>query len=98
MGTNSYVYKSYRGKTGRGNLPPTGIGLRYLIFCPDVIGHVGLIAFKLRLISELMTSLTGKRIITIYILPNISRSKGNQATKFGQLIKYNVRNIFLDKP
>ena len=27
-------------------------------------------------------------------LPNISRSKGNQTMKFGQLIEYN-RNIFL---
>ena len=31
------------------------------------------------------------------ILPNILRSKGNQAIKFGQLIKYNMRNIFLEK-
>ena len=28
----------------------------------------------------------------MYILPDISQSKGNQAIKFGQLIKYN--NIF----
>ena len=33
----------------------------------------------------------------IHILPNISRSKGNQKTKFGQLIEYNMRNIFLEK-
>ena len=32
----------------------------------------------------------------IHILPNISRSKGNQATKFGQLIGYNMRTIFLE--
>ena len=30
-------------------------------------------------------------------MTNISRSKGNQATKFGQLIQYNWRNIFLEK-
>ena len=30
-------------------------------------------------------------------LPNISRSKGNQAMKFGQLIEYNMINIFLEK-
>ena len=30
-------------------------------------------------------------------LPNISRSKGNQAMKFGRLIEYNMRNIFLEK-
>ena len=31
------------------------------------------------------------------MLPNISRAKGNQAMKFGQLIEYNMRNIFLEK-
>ena len=41
-----------------------------------------------------MTSQTEQQIITIHILPNIARNKGNQAMKFGQLIKYNVRNIF----
>ena len=29
----------------------------------------------------------------IHILTNISRSKGNETIKFGQLIKYNMRNI-----
>ena len=33
-----------------------------------------------------MTSQTGQYISTIHILTNISRSKGNQAMKFGQLI------------
>ena len=33
-----------------------------------------------------MTSKTGKQIITIHILPNISRSKGNKIMKFGQFI------------
>ena len=28
--------------------------------------------------------------------PNISRSKSNQTVKFGQLINYNMRNIFLE--
>ena len=32
-----------------------------------------------------------------FILPNTSRSKSNQTLKFGQLIKYNTRNIFLKK-
>ena len=31
------------------------------------------------------------------MLRSISRSKGNQAVKFGQLIEYNMRNIFLEK-
>ena len=30
-------------------------------------------------------------------MPNILRSKGNQTTKFGQLIEYNMTNIFLEK-
>ena len=33
----------------------------------------------------------------IHILPNISRNKGNQTMKFGQLIGYNMKNIFLEK-
>ena len=41
-----------------------------------------------------MTSQTEKQIITIQVLLNISRTKGKKATKFGQLIKYNMRNIF----
>ena len=28
---------------------------------------------------------------------SVSRSKSNQAIKFGQLIEYNMRNIFLEK-
>ena len=32
--------------------------------------------------------------MAIHILPNISRSKGNQTVKFGQLIDYNMRHIF----
>ena len=48
-------------------------------------------------ISKFMTSQTGKQIITIHILPNISRSKGNQTMKFGHLIAHNMRKIFLKK-
>ena len=36
-----------------------------------------------------MTSQPCLQIIAINILPNISQSKGNQAMKCGQLIKYN---------
>ena len=35
--------------------------------------------------------------ITIHILPNNSQNKGNQTMKFGQLLEYNNRNIFLQK-
>ena len=47
--------------------------------------------------SKLLTSQPGWQTITVHILPNISRSKGNQTLKFGQLIEYNNRNIFLQK-
>ena len=33
-------------------------------------------------------------MIAIRILPNILRSKGNQAIKFGQLIEYNKEKLF----
>ena len=36
-------------------------------------------------------------LIRIHILANISRSKVNQTMKFGQLIEYNLRNIFVEK-
>ena len=38
-----------------------------------------------------------KQITAIHILSNILRGKCNQAMKFGQLIGYNIRNIFLEK-
>ena len=44
-----------------------------------------------------MTSQPGSPTIAIHILPNISQSKGNQTMKYGQLIEYNKRNIFLQK-
>ena len=55
-----------------------------------------------------MTSQPGLQTIAIHIFPNISQSKdkqylnisqskGNQTMKFGQLIEYNKRNIFLQK-
>ena len=37
------------------------------------------------------------KICNRHILANISRSKDNQAMKFGQLIEYNKINIFLQK-
>ena len=52
---------------------------------------------RLRLISKFKKPQTGQQIITIHILPNISRSKVNQSIKLGQLIEYNMRNTFLVK-
>ena len=44
-----------------------------------------------------MMSETRKQINTRHILPNISESKDNQATKFGQSIKHSMINIFLQR-
>ena len=44
-----------------------------------------------------MTPKPDKETITIHILPNVSPGKKNQTMKFGQLIGYNYRNIFLQK-
>ena len=35
----------------------------------------------------------GKETIVVHILPNISRSLGNQTIKFGHFIEYNMRKI-----
>ena len=52
---------------------------------------------KIRIISKFMTSQSGKQTIAIHILPNVTRSKGNQEMKFHRLWEYNMRNIFLEK-
>ena len=44
-----------------------------------------------------MASQPGWQIIAIYILTNISQRISNQAMKFGQLMKYKMRHIFLEK-
>ena len=36
-----------------------------------------------------MKSQSGQQKVTIHILPNISRSKGNQVTQLGYIIEYN---------
>ena len=44
-----------------------------------------------------MTSQPGQQTITIHKLPDISRCKDNQTMKFGQLIEYNKKNIFIKR-
>ena len=41
---------------------------------------------KIGLISKFMTSQPGYQTTAMHMLPNISRVKGNQIMKFGQLI------------
>ena len=66
--------------------------------CPDfsVMQQNELIK-KVRLISNFMTSKPGKQTIVMHKLSNISRSKDNPTTKFGQLIEYIMKKIFLEK-
>ena len=42
-----------------------------------------------------MTAQPRKQTTAIQILSKISKRKDNQAIKFGQLIEYNIRNIFV---
>ena len=67
---------------------------RYLKFLSWLFDHVEKndLIRKKRLISKFMASQSGQQI---HILPIISKSKGNQTMKFGQLIEYYKRNIFL---
>ena len=50
---------------------------------------------KLRLISKFITSGPGKQTIAIYILPNISRNKGEKTLKFGQSTEYNHTELHM---
>ena len=71
---------------------------RFLSFCPDfLVKYQNSLIKKIRLISNFMTSKPGQQTTVIHILPNISRSKGNQIMKFGHLIECNMRNVFLEK-
>ena len=47
--------------------------------------------------SKFMASQSEQQKMTIHTFSNISRGKGNQTMKFGQLIEYNMTNIFLEK-
>ena len=72
--------------------------LKIFKFLSWLFGHVeNELIRKIRLISTFMTSQPGQQRITTHILLNISRTKGNQALKFGQLIEHPKRNIFLQK-
>ena len=50
---------------------------------------------KIRSISKFLTSQFGKQAIAIH-MANVSRSNANQTMKFGQLIEYNMKNIFFE--
>ena len=69
----------------------------------SLITHKWLLCGKNSFVAETTFNLkindvtTGKQTIAIHILPNISEIKGNQTMKVGQLMEYNMKNIFLEK-
>ena len=77
--------------------------LFWQIFQKNGLIRINLIEVNITLISKLITSQTEKQTPAIntkivrHPLPDISRSKGNQIMKFGQLIEYNMRNLFYEK-
>ena len=60
----------------------------------STIFAVQAILWSLEFVSQINLE-HGTIAITIHILPNISKTKGNKAMKFAQLIKYSVRFVFL---
>ena len=74
--------------------------LKIFTFLSWLFGYVEKLLVKKATVIfwKFMIAQTGKHIIiTIHVSPNISRNKDNQAMKFGQLIKYSMGNIFLQK-
>ena len=63
------------------------------IFCYEEkrLDKKAMVNFKVYDVAELITNNYNK------LLPNIFRSKSNKSMKLGQLIKYSLRNIFLEK-
>ena len=70
---------------------------KYLKFCLDfLVMQKSNVIRKIRLISNLgCHNLENKQSQYTYC-PNISRIKDNQTMKFGQLIEYDMRSIFLE--
>ena len=52
---------------------------------------------NIKLILNFKTLQAGQQIIAMQILSSISRGKRKQTWGIGQLIEYNMRNIFLEK-
>ena len=70
---------------------------RYLSFCSDFFFHVGKwLDVKVK-VNFKIYHIANWEIIETHTLSSVSRSKGNQTIKFGQLVEYNIRNIFFWK-
>ena len=71
--------------------------LKIFIFLSRFFGDVGRLPDKKAEVSFKVNDITVWETITIHVLVNITKSKGNQAMKFGQLIKYSLRFFFLEE-
>ena len=71
--------------------------LKIFKFLSRLSGHVekNNLVRKIRIILKFMTLQPGQQRITTHTLLNISRIKGNQTMKIGQLIEHPKINIFL---
>ena len=67
----------------------------FKLFWPVFFGHAekGL-GKKPKVYFKIYDVMDCKQAITIYLLQKISRNNDNQTIKFGQLMEYNMRNIF----
>ena len=68
--------------------------LKIFIFLSQLFGHVEKRKDK---VNFKIYDVTAYETIVIHILRYISRCKDNQTEIFGQLIEYNMINIFLEK-
>ena len=59
--------------------------LKIFKFVSSLFGHAENSWIRKILVSKFMGPQPGKQAIVIHIVPNISRSKGNQIIEFGQL-------------
>ena len=64
----------------------------YHLHFPEFYSKIKIYDFKIYDVTG------GQQTITINILPNISRSKGDRAMRFLRLIESNMGNIYLEKP
>ena len=78
-----------------GQLPWTTLFVEISTFLPWRFGYVEKRLDKKAMVNFKIYVTTDCTRNTVHILPTISWSKGNQAMKFGQTIKYSMRNIFV---
>ena len=69
----------------------------YLTFCLDFLLLQKILLNYKDNVNFNVFDVTNWLAVTIHLLPNISRSKGNQTMKFDQVIEHNKKNIFLQK-